>query len=240
MDKDDVYDFSAIPFKSGVNLINHEENKLRYRMFLQDGLVLTGNWPDARIHADEVFQASHVVTNINCDLEMQVGGIPADLGNGSSMDLSPLRTQFVDAIKDQKMMFTNVDGITQLGTIDSAEGISLDDPQEILGEWVYMVSKNGNRIVNPQTGLQLEVSFDGNDIYQLQVNQAEAWSEKQFRESQVQLQSDIDALSGRISFGKKVQKDMSAEENLLRGKEQIMMEKERQRKSEMASDPGFK
>jgi hypothetical protein len=234
-----AYDKSNWPFRSGVDLINHEENKLRYRMFLQDGLDLTGNWPDARIHADEVFKDSHVLTNINGNLEMQVGGIPSDLGNGSSIDLSPLRDQFVEGIKGQEMMFTNVEGTTKLGTIDSAEGITLDDPEKILGEWIYMVSMNGNRIVNPQTGLQLDVSFDGNDLYQLQVGQADAWSEKQFRTSQAELQSDIDALSGKISFGKKVSKDTSVEERLLRGKEQIMLDKERQRKLETSDTPEF-
>jgi hypothetical protein len=228
-----------IPFYGRFELENHEENKARYRMFLQDGYDLAGNWPDAKVHADEVFKDSHVLTNINGKSELQVGGIPSDLGNGSSVDLSPLRDQFIEGIKGQQMMFTNVDGSTKLGTIDSAEGITLDDPEKILGEWVYMVSQNGNRIVNPKTGLQLEVSYDNLDLYQLQVSQSKDWDEKQFRESQVQLQSDIDALSGKISFGKKVSKDMSTEERLLQGKEEVMMEKERQRKLETSAAPEF-
>jgi hypothetical protein len=93
--------------------------------------------------------------------------------------------------------------------------------------------------VNPKTGLQLDVSFDANDIYQLQTSQAEGWSEEQFRKSQVELQSDIDALSGQIGFGKRVQKDLSVQEKQMRGKEQILMEKERQRKLETSELPGF-
>jgi hypothetical protein len=46
-------------------------------------------------------------------------------------------------------------------------------------------------------------------------------------------------LSGKIGFGKKVGKDMSTEERLLQGKEEVMMEKERQRKFEASGAPGF-
>ena len=241
-----TYDRSNIPFHSGVDKIDDEVNLAHYRMYLQDGFVLTGNWPDARSHADQVFKKSHVLTNINGDLEMQIGGIPMDLGNGSDVNLSDLRDKFVAGIKGKQMMFTDADGGTKLGTIESAEGLTLDDPEERLNEWFYKVSMNGNRIINPQTGDQLEVSFDSADLYELQVKQSAQLDNKQFRASQAKIQSTIESLNADLQFYSKGNKESPEVRKLIKDKEQaikrnedLMMEKERQRKTETAGLPGF-
>lgn len=225
---------------SGVDNVNDAENLIRYQMYLQDGLTLTGNWEDARSHADQVFKKSHVLTDINGTLEMQVGGIPSQQANGGVVNLAPLRDQFVQEIlKGKSVMYTDSDGLAQIGEVTSSNGMTFDEPQQELGNVVYKVSINGNRVIDVETGNQLEAVIGPEDIYRLQVTQNQEWSEQSFAKGQADLQKDINDMAARIKSGEQFGKDMSKEKRIMEGKEQVMIERERQRREERKKDVHF-
>jgi hypothetical protein len=224
---DENYDFSMLPIRGiGIDNVDHEANKIRYRLYLQDGLTLTGNWEDARTHADRVFLDSHVVTNINGKREMQVGGLSSTTKDQIDLDLSILRENFVQAaaVEYPKVLITKADGTSDVGSLDM-EGTTLENPQKIYGDTIYQVYSNGNPAVDIETGVQLTVSFNDFDIQELKVAQVKRGRQKTFDRGMVELQKDMDELADEIRRGEIVGVDMTPEKIQLKNLEAAQMAK---------------
>lgn len=219
----DAYDKSFVPFRSGVEGINHDDNLVRYRLYLQEGYMLNGNIEDAVTHADTMFKSSHVVTNINGYPEMQVGGISMTLKNGGEIDLSPLRQKFFEESGDKPFLYTNVDNEAVLAPLQM-DGLTFDNPKMLAGETRYDVYVNESPLTNPETGKQVRVYFDSTDVQELQVAQRASWEESQQKAREEAAQKDIDRLERHIKRGERVGFDVKEDRRKLELHRQRLME----------------
>ncbi|GAG58953.1 unnamed protein product, partial [marine sediment metagenome] len=214
---------SDFPFYTGIKNVNREENIARYRLYLQDGYELSGDWADAKIHADRLFEDAHTLTNINGYKEMQVGGLASTTKNQIDLDLSVLRQNFVKAIKDESYLITKPDGSSDVATL-KLDGTTFENPKEAFGETEYMVYSFGNPVVNINTGQQLTVSYDDTDTQGLIVQQSNTLDQQRYRTGQIQIQKEIDALTAKVHRGEKRGIDMAPERQQLQGLESGMQE----------------
>ena len=95
------YDLSAWPGVSGVEGMDTYENKWYYTLHYQDGYKLFGDFDKAEQYANDMFMASHPITNINGVPEVMRGGLDMRVEEGVTMDWSILRRQFINDIASQ-------------------------------------------------------------------------------------------------------------------------------------------
>jgi hypothetical protein len=220
---DKKYD-SDWPLYTGIDNVDKEQNEIRYQLYLQDGLDLYGNWPDAKGHADTLLLDSHVITNINGNKEMQVGGISAKTKNGVNLELSGLRQKFVNASVDEIYLITEEGGSSKLGKLEM-EGTTFENPKEAFGATEYQVYSYGNPVINPATGLQKTADFNDSDIQELIMKQSASLDLTGYREGQAEIQKQINKLDAKIKRGEARNIDMAPEINQMRNLESGMMAK---------------
>lgn len=123
----------------GAEQPNAEDDYLRYRVYLQDAYVLTGNWDDAYAAADAYFRSSHAMTNINGEWEVMYNGLEGDWER--------LRLNFYDEVKDGKYGITRADGTIAASTLEDVEEFTFANPRIVNGIKVFDVLYGGSPII---------------------------------------------------------------------------------------------
>lgn len=157
----------------------------RYTAALKDGLMLYGNYEDARRHANTTWRRSHGYNNINGEWAVQFNGVDGDV--------SAVRKNLMTSLKNQEFTvmalgggYRTLDG----GSLDR-ERISFVDASKSDRGVTYSLYYNGAPMLNPETQDVKKVLIESSDLQS-------AYQDTQARTRRAELKKQIETKRAQI------------------------------------------